>query len=96
MLFALYTIWEGSAACKILLQGVGVICPPGKHYSENFQKSPNREVRTFLKRSDLGPTESKKCSSPARTLASLERPWLSLVAPLSVLGIPRGRFLANP
>jgi hypothetical protein len=33
---ALYCIWEGLAVCKTLLLGVGVICPSGKHHSENF------------------------------------------------------------
>ena len=39
MLFALCGSWEALDGCKILLRGVGMICPPGKHHSENFQKS---------------------------------------------------------
>ena len=34
--FALYGRWENLAACKILLRGVGISCPPGKQHSENF------------------------------------------------------------
>jgi hypothetical protein len=30
---------EALDGCKILLPGVGTICPPGKHHSENFPKS---------------------------------------------------------
>ena len=37
--FALYGNWEGVVACKILLRGVAVICPPGKHHPDNFRKS---------------------------------------------------------
>ena len=36
MFFALYGRWEDLAACKILLRGVGIICPLGKQHSENF------------------------------------------------------------
>jgi hypothetical protein len=34
-----YGSWEALDWCKILLRGVGRICPPGKHHSENFQTS---------------------------------------------------------
>ena len=40
---ALHCIWEGSTVLKILLQGVGVICPPGKHHSENWLFGPQIE-----------------------------------------------------
>ena len=33
MRFALYGSWEGLVGGKILVQGVGTICPPGKHHS---------------------------------------------------------------
>ena len=32
--FALYGSWEGLVGSKILLRGVGTICPPGEHMSE--------------------------------------------------------------
>ena len=38
-----YDRWEDATASKILVQGVGVICQPDKHHSENFQKSPQIE-----------------------------------------------------
>jgi hypothetical protein len=38
------SIWQGSAACKILLQGVGVICPAGNHHFENFLTPKVRRI----------------------------------------------------
>ena len=34
-ILALYGTWEGLVQGKILIQGVGTICPPGKPYSED-------------------------------------------------------------
>jgi hypothetical protein len=51
-----YGSWEALDGCKLLLWGVGTICPPGKHHSENFQQSPQIEnVNMFSEWSDLGP-----------------------------------------
>ena len=52
LIFALYGIWEDLVACKILLRGVAVICPPGKHHSENFPKSVkiNQNREDFFER----------------------------------------------
>jgi hypothetical protein len=59
------------AACKIILRGMGVICPPGKQHSENLQTSAKSISEHYLKTcSDLGPTESKRCCLLTRTPAS--------------------------
>jgi hypothetical protein len=50
-----YGSWEALDGCKILLRGVGTICPPGKQYSENLKKhKKSRSVNMFFKCSDLG------------------------------------------
>jgi len=33
---ALHGSWEDMAVSKILAEGVGIVCPPGKPYSENL------------------------------------------------------------
>jgi hypothetical protein len=67
--FSLYGIWERFAACSYV-RGVGVICPPGKHHSENIFFGPKAEKYVFvLKCSDLGPTGSNTCFLPPRTPA---------------------------
>jgi hypothetical protein len=61
-LFSRHGIWHGLAACKIQLQGVGVICPPGKHHSENlFFEPKSTSGHILFKCSDFGPAESSKC-----------------------------------
>ena len=46
IIFSPYRSWNALEGCKMLLRGVGMICPPGKHHSENFQKSPKIEKCT--------------------------------------------------
>jgi hypothetical protein len=43
-----------SPRCKILLRGVGTICPPGKHRSANFQKSSKIECKHFCEMFGFG------------------------------------------
>jgi hypothetical protein len=42
--------WQlgGSRWSQMLLRGVGMVCPPGKHHSENFQKTFEIEKGKYL------------------------------------------------
>jgi hypothetical protein len=42
-----YGSWEAPDGCKILPWGVGTICPPGKHHSDNFPMSPKMESNLY-------------------------------------------------